>query len=107
MADQVKMETRTTTTVDTKKDKDSPSKQTVFTIDWAGSTDAQLRAAAQAWLIVKRQGVWRSKAIPATETVMFKDHAPGLRAPAMTLEQQLAQLTPDERKALLAKYAGK
>jgi len=98
------LEAKTVTTVDTKKDKDSPSKQTTFTVDWTAINEQMLRNGYLAWLIVKRQNHWRNKGIPAAEVCVAKDHAPGQRAPAMTLEQQLAALSPEERKALFAKH---
>ena len=101
------LDVKTSTTVDTKKDKDSQSKQTALTVDWTGITEQQLRAGFQAFLIVKLQGSWRAKGIPATYVAMAKDHAPGMRAPSLTLDQQLSALTPEERKALLVKYGVK
>lgn len=102
------MNATTNTKVKTKADARSEAVETDLTINWEGMEPEDIRALAQAHLIVKIQGDWRRNGIPAGEaTVNAADYKIGVRkAPTkQTLEQMLSKLTPEERAALLAKYA--
>lgn len=97
-----------TRNVTTRMSSESPEKPTVLSFDFTGCTEAIYQAYTMAALTVKRQSAWRgknSKGIPTSEVVIVKDHAPGVRAPAQTLEQQVGSLSAEERAALFAKYA--
>ena len=90
--------------VSTKQDKDAQAKRTHLTINYPDGIPAWLLDGYEAFLVVKLQGQWRNKGIPATLEVNAQDYAPGTRAKPMTVEEALAALTPEQRAALLAKY---
>lgn len=90
--------------VSTKQDKDAPAKRTNITINYPDGIPAWLLDGYESFLVVKLQGQWRNKGIPATLEVNAQDYAPGTRAKPMTVEEALAALTPEQRAALLAKY---
>ncbi len=79
--------------------------KTKLVIDWDGLTDDEMRAMAQAALIVKWQGNARTNGIPATAEIKATDYKIGVRTPkkVLTIEEQLAALSPAERKALVDK----
>ena len=92
--------------VSTKQDKDSSAKQTAFTVDFTGMLAEQYQAMAMAFLTVKRQGRWRQKGIPATETIKAVEHVPGTRyvdnrTPLEKARDLLTQLSPAEQAELL------
>ena len=90
--------------VSTKQDKDAPAKRTHLTINYPDGIPAWLLDGYESFLVVKLQGQWRNKGIPAALEVNAQDYAPGTRAKPMTVEEALAALTPEQRAALLAKY---
>ena len=90
--------------VTTKKDKASPEVETSLEINFAGCSEAQLKAMATCFIVIKWQGQARKKGIPATATINAVDYVPGKRAPAETLAEQLARLTPEERRKLIEQY---
>lgn len=95
--------------VDTRPSAGAEAVTTNLTIDWADMTPEDVQALAQQALVVKLQGQWRKHGIPAGDcTVKAADHKIGVRAPKtkQTLEQMLAALSPAERAALVAKFAG-
>lgn len=99
----------TTSEVETRQAAGAEAVKTNLTIDWSDMTAADVQALAQQALIVKLQGNWRKGTIPAGDfTVKAADYKVGVRAPRtkQTLEQMLAALTPAERAALVAKFAG-
>ena len=94
---------KTNLQVSTKPDADSPAKQTALSIEWDGCTPEVIRAMAQQALVVKLQGSWRKKGIPAQASVKASDFAPGTRHSGMTLEQAVTNLSAEERAALIQK----
>ncbi len=97
---------KTNLTVSTKvtKDAEAPIK-TDLTIDWEGLTQDELVAMAQAALVVKWQSGARTNGIPVKAEIKATDYKVGTRAPrkVLTIEEQLAALTPAERQALVDK----
>ena len=90
--------------VSTKPSKDSvTSVKTSLNIDWDGCTVEDLKSWAVQALVVKLQGGWRKNGIPATLSIRALDHKPGTRSAGLTKEQLVAALSPEEKKALLAK----
>jgi len=91
-------------TVTTRKDKDSPEKNTALTIDWTGCGEEVAKQLATQALVVKVQGGWRKNGIPASATILVKDHAPGTRSSApVTVEGIKAAaetFSPEDRAAL-------
>lgn len=79
--------------------------KTALTIDWEGCSEEEIRAMAQAALIVKLQGGWRKNGIPAKVEVKASDYKVGARTPAvkLTVEEQINALTPEQRQALIDK----
>lgn len=99
----------TETKVETRTQAGQAPVETALTIDWTDMSAADVQALAQQALIVKLQGKWRKEGIPNGEcTVKAADYKVGVRAPKtkQTLEQMLAALSPEERAALVAKFAG-
>ena len=95
--------------VDTRPAAGEEAVTTNLKIDWSDMSAEDVQALAQQALVVKLQGQWRKHGIPAGEcTVKASDHKIGVRAPKtkQTLEQMLAALSPAERAALVAKFAG-
>jgi hypothetical protein len=102
------MNNQTKAEVSTRARKDADPVTTNLTIDWANLTPEEIRALAQQALIVKLQGKWREDGIPKEVTVNAADYKIGVRAPrkTLTLAEMLANLSAEERKALLEKFAG-
>jgi len=98
------MKTETEVSTKVTKDAEAPIK-TALTIDWEGLTEDEMRAMAQAALIVKWQGQSRTNGIPVDATIKATDYRVGTRAPkkVLTLQEQLDALTPEQRKELLEK----
>ena len=94
----------TSLTVSTKvtKDAEAPIK-TDLTINWEGMTPEDIRAMAQAALVVKWQAKARQDGIPTACTINATDYRVGTRAPKKSLVDQLAALPPADRAALIAK----
>jgi type II secretory pathway component PulM len=102
------MDNQTHAEVSTRARKDAEAVTTKLTINWEGISPEEIRALAQQALIVKLQGKWREDGIPQTIVVNAADYKIGVRAPRRTLSlaEMLANLSPEERKALLEKFAG-
>ena len=98
------MKTETVVSTKVTKDAEAPIK-TNLVIDWEGLTEDEMRAMAQAALIVKWQGQARTNGIPVDATIKATDYRVGTRAPkkVLTLQEQLDALTPEQRKELLEK----
>jgi len=98
------MKTETEVSTKVTKDAEAPIK-TNLVIDWEGLTEDEMRAMAQAALIVKWQGQARTNGIPVDATIKATDYRVGTRAPkkVLTLQEQLDALTPEQRKELLEK----
>lgn len=98
----------TKTEVQTKAKAGAEAVTTNLTINWEGMTPEDIRALAQQALIVKVQGNWRANGIPAGDhTVNAVDYKPGTRAPRKPadLATLIAQMSAEDRAALLAKFA--
>lgn len=82
-----------------------PAQSTNLTINWEGMSSEDIRALAQQGLIVKLQGGWRRNGIPKECTVKAIEHKAGVRAAKviLTLDEQVANLGAEEKKALLAR----
>lgn len=91
--------------VSTKQDKDSPAKRTALKVNYPDGLPTWVMDGFDAYLTVRLQSSWRNKGIPATLEVNAQDYAPGTRAKPMTAEEAFAALTPEQRQALIAKYA--
>lgn len=87
---------------------------TSFTFNWDNVTVDDMRAMAQSALVIKLQSQFRRDAvkhgtpIPATLEVNVADHKPGVRAVRVTksLDEQIAELSDEQRAALLARLVG-
>lgn len=89
--------------VTTKLNKDAAAVETNLSINWDGITTDQLKAGYTSFMVVKLQGQWRNKeSIPTELTVKAVDYVPGTRAPAMSLQDAIKALTPEEKAKLLA-----
>ncbi len=79
--------------------------KTNLTIDWEGCSPEDILAMAQAALIVKLQGGWRSNGTPEKIEVKAADHKVGVRVPKgpPTPEQVMASLDSAGKAALLAR----
>jgi hypothetical protein len=96
----------TTTIVTTRPAAGADGIDTNLTINWEGMTLEDTRALAQQALVVKLQAQWRKNGIPAGElTINAADYRPGTRATKTkpSIETMLAQLSPAEKQALVAK----
>ncbi len=92
-------------TVSTKVDKDSKESDTIVTFVWPEGIPAWCMAGFEAYATVKLQGRWRKAGqIPAKVTVNAVELAPGAKA-TVDPEAIIAALSPEQRAALLAKYA--
>lgn len=103
------MNATTNVEVDTRPAAGAEAVTTNLTIDWADMSPEDIQALAQQALVVKLQGKWRKDGIPAGDaTVKAADYKIGVRAPRtkQTLDQMLDALSPAERAALIAKFAG-
>lgn len=95
--------------VDTRPQAGAESVKTNLTLDWEGMDADDIRALAQQALVVKLQGQWRKNGIPAGDhTVKAADYKVGVRAKRQPadLATMIAALSPEEKRALLAKLAG-
>lgn len=88
-------------TVSTKKNKTGISVNTKLTVVY-DNPEAERALATQA-LVVKLQGMWRKSSIPEAFTAKMSKYAPGTRHGEISLEDAIKVLTPEERKALIAK----
>lgn len=101
-----------TTTVKTRKaETEKEATVTNLTLDFTGMTPEELAALAanNTSLVVRVQSVWRKDGIPAGDyTLNVKDFLARERAPRakLSLAEQLAKLSPEERASLLAQFAG-
>ena len=99
------MDGKSTFTVSTSKDEDAAAVKTVVTVDWSGLTDEGAKAIMAGQLVIKAQGSWRKKGIPATATLIARDLTPGKRvAEVVTLdtERERAKVLTAEEKRKLA-----
>lgn len=102
------MDNITTTEVTTKPTANGEAVVTNLSIDWTDMSPDDIRALAQAALVVKLQGGWRKNGIPAGDaTVLASEHKVGTRAPKKPADiaALFQKLTPEERAEFLAKYA--
>ena len=108
------MDTITNVEVTTKPEAAGVGVTTNLSIDWTDMSPDDIRALAQAALVVKLQGAWRTAAkagtgvIPAGDfTVMASEHKVGVRAPKKPADiaALFQKLTAEERAEFLAKYA--
>lgn len=102
------MDTITTTEVSTKATATSEAVITNLSIDWTDMSPEDIRALAQAALVVKLQGGWRKNGIPVGDTtVLASEHKVGTRAPKKPADiaALFQKLTAEERADFLAKYA--
>lgn len=97
---------KTETTVTTRPEAGKDGIDTKVVINWDGMTQEDLVALAQQQLVIKLQSGWRKNGIPAEANVNAADYKVGVRAPRVkkTLEELLAELSPEDRKALIEKY---
>jgi len=90
--------------VTTRKNDSAPEVTTAVTVDWSGLTDEMAKAIMAGALVIKAQGAWRRKGIPATATLIARDLTPGKRvAEVVTLDterERIKHLTPAERDAI-------
>ena len=94
----------------------APQHETVMTVDCTGMTQELWEAFAFGALVVKIQQPMRKKGvIPATLSIVMKDHAPGVRQSAAppTKEEakeiwkaEYAKASPEERTAMLKELMG-
>lgn len=97
------MQNETRASVSTKQDKTATEAvKTALIIDWTGCTVEEIQAMAQQALIVKLQSGWRKNGIPTDVTVKAADHKVGQRAPAKSILEKVATLTPEQKAELLA-----
>ena len=102
------MDTITNVEVTTKPEAGAVGVTTNLSIDWADMSPDDIRALAQAALVVKLQGHWRKNGIPVGDaTVKAADHKVGVRAPKKPADiaALFQKLTPEERADFLAKHA--
>lgn len=108
------MDTITNVEVTTKPEAGATGVTTNLSIDWADMSPDDIRALAQASLVVKLQGAWRTAAkagtgvIPSGDfTVKAADHKVGTRAPKKPADiaALFQKLSAEERAEFLAKYA--
>jgi hypothetical protein len=98
----------------TKPEQNGTPVNTAFTFNWDNVTPEEIRAMAQSGLVIKMQSAFRrdatknGTAIPTTCDVNVADHKPGTRAVRVTksLDAQIAELSDDQRAALLARLMG-
>lgn len=99
-----------TFTISTRKAEGVPPVTTVLTVDMTGCPLSTKEALAISTLVVKRQLWYRKHGIPARDTVLMKDYAPGVRhtsAPPTPeeakaiLKAEFAKMTPEERTEAL------
>lgn len=97
-----------TLVVDTKQDKDAPSKKTTLKVEYPDNIPGWLVEGYNSFLVVKLQGSWRNKGIPAEFSCKAQDYAPGTRH-SMTPEEALQSLlaTPAGRAQVQAMLAAK
>lgn len=100
------MQLRTTHSISTKKDKDSPERTTQLTLDWTGVTPELMQGIATRQIVVTLQGRFRNSDAPIPASYEFKvaDYNSKVAEP-VTVETTLARasaLTPEEQKKLLA-----
>ena len=87
--------------VSTRLDKDSDAQRTELTIDFSQLTPTDIEEYACMTLVVKWQGNIRRKGhIPAKATYVVPK--PGTRM-VKTAEEQIAEMTLEQKKALIAK----
>ena len=98
-----------TFSVNTKKSKnDTSATKTVVTVKWDGCPEDVAKSLAIQALVVKLQGTWRKHGIPAKVEIAAKDYAPGTRHGGFSTPQDLiAQLTPEQKRALIAEMQAK
>lgn len=86
-------------TVSTKVDKNSNAKVTALTVVLDGCPEDVAVGLAIQHLVVRLQGSWRNKGIPAKVSVNMKDYVAGIRrGGAMTEEQAIEQVMNDPTK---------
>ena len=100
------MDNITRVSCSTKANKDSSAVVTAIAIDWEGMTDEEIRAMAQAGLVIKLQSAMRraDAGIPATLDVKAVDHKVGTRttkAPVDPIEAA-KKMTPEQLAAFIA-----
>jgi hypothetical protein len=100
------MQNETRASVSTKATKDGESIRTSLVINWEGCTVEEIQAMAQQALIVKLQSGWRKNGIPESVTVKAADHKVGQRAPAKSILEKVATLTPEQKAELLKMLQG-
>lgn len=80
---------------------------TALTIDWAGMTPEEIRAMAQAGLVIKLQSAMRraENGIPATMDVNAVEHKIGTRAVKAPVDpiEAAKKMTPEQRAAFIEK----
>jgi hypothetical protein len=86
--------------VSTRASAGETSKQTIVNVIY-DDPQAERALATQA-LIVKAQGGWRKNGIPDNVTLKLSEYAPGTRHAG---EPNYAALSPEERRALIAKLS--
>lgn len=97
----MKQETRCSARTTVNKEK----YKSAVTIDWSDVTEDEVQALAQRSIIIRKQNGDRLAGVipPAEYTLKAKDYCVGVRhsAPALTPEQALSALSPDQLLALL------
>jgi hypothetical protein len=98
------MDKTSTITIVTAKEKGAPEVKTVLKINWDGMNEEFYRALATPTLIIKRQGEYRRKGIPASDEILARDNLPGTRH-GMTLEQAVTSMSTEQKQALAKQLA--